>query len=111
MFIYIGVPWFDPPSFWFFFFLPLPPPPLRVVPPSMANTPLPTPTHKYNAWADGRKSMGITPRPPGKKGEGEEGGDTLQFTDEAEREEWEEEQKVREGHCSYCICTCACICA
>ena len=55
--------------------------------------------------------MGITPRLPGKKGEGEEGGDTLQFTDEAEREEWEEEQKVREGHCSYCICTCACICA
>ena len=31
------------------------------------DTPLPTPTYRYNVWADDRKSLGITPKP---KGEG-----------------------------------------
>ena len=61
-----------------------------------SSTPLPTPTHKYNAWVSGRKSMGITPLVRGQ--EEEEGGgggkEPMQFKNEAEREEWEEEQKV-----------------
>ena len=27
------------------------------------DTPLPTPTYKYNAWAEDRKSFGVTPKP------------------------------------------------
>lgn len=55
------------------------------------DTPLPTPTHRYNEWADDRKSLGITPRPKegGGKEEKEEG-----FQNDEEREQWEEEQKV-----------------
>ena len=61
------------------------------------DTPLPTPTHRYNAWADDRKSLGITPRPSG-SGKGgvkddEVGG--VNFKSDREREEWEEEQKVK----------------
>ena len=58
------------------------------------STPLPTPTHKYNAWMSGRKSMGITPL--AREGGRERGGEKepMQFGSEAEREEWEEEQKV-----------------
>lgn len=59
-----------------------------------SSTPLPTPTHKYNAWVTGRKSMGITPLARGKEGEGGGEKEALQFKDEVEREEWEEEQKV-----------------
>jgi pre-mRNA-splicing factor ATP-dependent RNA helicase DHX38/PRP16 len=61
------------------------------------DTPLPTPTHRYNAWADDRKTLGITPRPSG----GGEGGDEeeevggVKFKTNKEKEEWEEEQKVR----------------
>ena len=62
------------------------------------DTPLPTPTHKYNAWADDRKSLGITPRARegrdegrGKgRGEDDDGG----FLSEAERKMWEEDQEV-----------------
>ena len=56
------------------------------------DTPLPTPTHRYNVWADDRKSLGITPHPTGTDEE-EVGG--VKFKTDQEREEWEEEQKVR----------------
>lgn len=56
---------------------------------SSRDTPLPTPSHRYNVWADDRKSLGITPLPSG----GEEG--VVRFKSDREREEWEEEQKVR----------------
>ena len=55
------------------------------------DTPLPTPTHRYNAWADDRKSLGITPRP---QGEGEGGKEAIKFASEEDKAEWEEEQKV-----------------
>ena len=69
------------------------------------STPLPTPTHKYNEWVSGRKSMGLTPLARAKEEEGGGGGggggrerggekEPMQFKNEAEREEWEEEQKV-----------------
>ena len=65
------------------------------------STPLPTPTHKYNEWVSGRKSLGLTPQnQPGKEGEtaAAAGGggerEPMQFTSEADREEWEAEQKV-----------------
>ena len=56
------------------------------------DTPLPTPTHRYNAWADDRKSLGITPRPQGEEGEG--GKEAIKFASEEDKAEWEEEQKV-----------------
>ena len=56
------------------------------------DTPLPTPSHKYNAWAAERKSFGITPRPVG-EGEGNE---EMNFTTEEERLQWEDDQKVWE---------------
>ncbi len=72
------------------------------------DTPLPTPTHRYNEWADDRKSLGITPRGEESRGRGGRGrgqgqgqgggGDEEDqgiFMDEAKREEWEEDQKVR----------------
>ncbi len=54
------------------------------------DTPLPTPTHRYNEWADDRKSLGITPHM--KKGDVKE--EKAEFQSEQEREQWEEEQKV-----------------
>ena len=54
------------------------------------DTPLPTPTYKYNTWAEDRKSFGITPKPS----EGKEGDDDVSFQNDFERAEWEEEQKV-----------------
>ena len=86
------------------------------------DTPLPTPSYKYNEWANDRKHLGSTPRlsqgkgilqqtqcdlcapvglnrsdscsifVPGKKGEGQEG---IMFDNESEKEQWEEDQKVR----------------
>ncbi|XP_022094525.1 pre-mRNA-splicing factor ATP-dependent RNA helicase PRP16-like [Acanthaster planci] len=50
------------------------------------DTPMMTPTHRYNSWASNRKRMGITPKISG--------GDTVErFASESERQEWEEEQK------------------
>ena len=66
------------------------------------DTPLPTPTHRYNAWADDRKSMGITPRPPG-EGEGDQQ-EGVRFKNDQDRTDWEEEQKVGE----HCVCVCEC---
>ena len=57
------------------------------------DTPLPTPTHQYNTWADDRKSLGITPysKEGGKGGGAEEDGG---FLDKEERKRWEEDQEV-----------------
>ena len=63
------------------------------------DTPLPTPTHRYNAWADDRKSLGITPRPSGGGAGDEEDVGGVKFKSDKEREEWEEEQKVRGQLC------------
>ena len=57
--------------------------------PLLKDTPLPTPTHRYNLWADDRKSLGITPGP----GKQEEGEAVFKFSNTNERAEWEEEQK------------------
>jgi hypothetical protein len=59
------------------------------------DTPLPTPTHKYNAWANNRKSLGITPQ----SGEGKKGGVAGDEEDSGmpNDEEWQENQKVGTG--------------
>lgn len=86
------------------------------------DTPLPTPSYKYNEWANDRKHLGSTPRLSQGKGtffiivfatscifsvfdffpvfpqffsgrkEGAEGG--IMFDNENEKEDWEEDQKV-----------------
>ena len=55
------------------------------------DTPLPTPSHRFNVWADDRRSLGITPRPSG----GEVGGAdaAVAFKSDKEREEWEERKR------------------
>uniref|UniRef100_A0A3B3B5P0 RNA helicase n=1 Tax=Oryzias melastigma TaxID=30732 RepID=A0A3B3B5P0_ORYME len=57
------------------------------------DTPLPTPSYKYNEWANDRKHLGSTPRLSQGKGrkEGAEGG--IMFDNENEKEDWEEDQK------------------
>jgi pre-mRNA-splicing factor ATP-dependent RNA helicase DHX38/PRP16 len=52
------------------------------------DTPLPTPTHKYNEWADDRKSFGIR-----RNNRGAEEDDTIAFDNEDDKNEWEDEQK------------------
>ncbi|KAK7913108.1 hypothetical protein WMY93_013319 [Mugilogobius chulae] len=57
------------------------------------DTPLPTPSYKYNEWANDRKHFGSTPRlsqGKGKKGDGESG---ISFDNEDEQDQWEEDQK------------------
>ncbi|XP_062327038.1 pre-mRNA-splicing factor ATP-dependent RNA helicase PRP16 [Osmerus eperlanus] len=58
------------------------------------DTPLPTPSYKYNEWANDRKHLGSTPRlsrGKGKKdGEGEDG---IDFDNEDEKQQWEDDQK------------------
>lgn len=52
------------------------------------DTPMPTPSYKYNEWMDNRKSIKYTPRP------GNEGKENRpQFESEEEQALWEEEQK------------------
>lgn len=59
-----------------------------------ADTPLPTPSYKYNEWANDRKHFGSTPRLSRGKGEKrEEGEGGIQFDDEDEKEQWEEDQR------------------
>uniref|UniRef100_A0A3Q2QDK7 Pre-mRNA-splicing factor ATP-dependent RNA helicase PRP16 n=1 Tax=Fundulus heteroclitus TaxID=8078 RepID=A0A3Q2QDK7_FUNHE len=55
------------------------------------DTPLPTPSYKYNEWANDRKHLGSTPRLSQGKGRRDEGG--MVFDDEEEKEQWEEDQK------------------
>uniref|UniRef100_A0A8C1Q360 Pre-mRNA-splicing factor ATP-dependent RNA helicase PRP16 n=1 Tax=Cyprinus carpio TaxID=7962 RepID=A0A8C1Q360_CYPCA len=52
-----------------------------------AETPLPTPSYKYNEWANDRKHLGSTPR----LSRGKEDG--ILFNDEEEKEQWEEDQR------------------
>uniref|UniRef100_A0A3Q4H2R9 RNA helicase n=1 Tax=Neolamprologus brichardi TaxID=32507 RepID=A0A3Q4H2R9_NEOBR len=57
------------------------------------DTPLPTPSYKYNEWANDRKHLGSTPRLSQGKGRKEEGGAGIMFDNEDEKEQWEEDQK------------------
>lgn len=57
------------------------------------DTPLPTPSYKYNEWANDRKHLGSTPRLSQGKGRKEEGGTGFMFDNEDEKEQWEEDQK------------------
>uniref|UniRef100_A0AAX7UNR8 RNA helicase n=1 Tax=Astatotilapia calliptera TaxID=8154 RepID=A0AAX7UNR8_ASTCA len=57
------------------------------------DTPLPTPSYKYNEWANDRKHLGSTPRLSQGKGRKEEGGAGIMFDNENEKEQWEEDQK------------------
>ncbi|XP_059373492.1 pre-mRNA-splicing factor ATP-dependent RNA helicase PRP16-like [Carassius carassius] len=59
-----------------------------------AETPLPTPSYKYNEWANDRKHLGSTPRlSRGKGDKKEEREDGILFTNEEEKEQWEEDQR------------------
>uniref|UniRef100_A0A672PQ71 Pre-mRNA-splicing factor ATP-dependent RNA helicase PRP16 n=1 Tax=Sinocyclocheilus grahami TaxID=75366 RepID=A0A672PQ71_SINGR len=57
-------------------------------------TPLPTPSYKYNEWANDRKHLGSTPRlSRGKGDKREDREDGILFNNEDEKEEWEEDQR------------------
>ncbi|XP_067905302.1 pre-mRNA-splicing factor ATP-dependent RNA helicase PRP16 isoform X2 [Heterodontus francisci] len=57
------------------------------------DTPLPTPSYKYNEWADDRRHLGATPRLSKGKGRREEGKDGIYFENEDEQRQWEEDQR------------------
>ncbi|XP_076879713.1 pre-mRNA-splicing factor ATP-dependent RNA helicase PRP16 isoform X2 [Brachyhypopomus gauderio] len=57
------------------------------------DTPLPTPSYKYNEWANDRRHLGSTPRLSRGKGKKEGGEDGIAFDTEEEKEQWEEDQK------------------
>ncbi|XP_055504934.1 pre-mRNA-splicing factor ATP-dependent RNA helicase PRP16 [Leucoraja erinacea] len=57
------------------------------------DTPLPTPSYKYNEWADDRKHLGATPRLSKGKGRREDGKDGIYFENEDEQRQWEEDQR------------------
>ncbi|XP_057707126.1 pre-mRNA-splicing factor ATP-dependent RNA helicase PRP16-like [Corythoichthys intestinalis] len=57
-----------------------------------ADTPLPTPSYKYNDWANDRKHFHSTPRLSQGKGK-KEGGTGITFDNEDEKEQWQEDQK------------------
>ncbi|XP_060693991.1 pre-mRNA-splicing factor ATP-dependent RNA helicase PRP16 isoform X1 [Hemiscyllium ocellatum] len=57
------------------------------------DTPLPTPSYKYNEWADDRRHLGATPRLSKGKGKKEEGKDGIYFENEEEQQQWEEDQR------------------
>ncbi|XP_047666369.1 pre-mRNA-splicing factor ATP-dependent RNA helicase PRP16 isoform X2 [Tachysurus fulvidraco] len=57
------------------------------------DTPLPTPSYKYNEWANDRKHLGSTPRLSRGKGKKEDGEDGISFDNEEEKEQWEEDQR------------------
>ncbi|KAJ1083659.1 hypothetical protein NDU88_003814 [Pleurodeles waltl] len=56
-------------------------------------TPLPTPSYKYNDWADDRRHLGSTPRLSRGKGKRENGEDGINFENEDERQQWEDDQR------------------
>lgn len=57
-------------------------------------TPLPTPTYKYNAWARNKRSTGATPRFSTGITSSSQTDDSSETRDDAvDREDWEEEQK------------------
>lgn len=55
---------------------------------SSTETPLPTPSYKYNDWMDDRKRLKYTPKDSSREGKGD-----IEFEDEEDRLIWEEEQK------------------
>ncbi|KAF7703394.1 hypothetical protein HF521_022401 [Silurus meridionalis] len=57
------------------------------------DTPLPTPSYKYNEWANDRKHLGSTPRLSRGKGKKEDGEDGISFDNEDEKDQWEEDQR------------------
>ncbi|MCJ8737335.1 hypothetical protein PDJAM_G00022720 [Pangasius djambal] len=57
------------------------------------DTPLPTPSYKYNEWANDRKHLGSTPRLSRGKGKKEDREDGISFDNEDEKEQWEEDQR------------------
>ncbi|KAB5558793.1 hypothetical protein PHYPO_G00021290 [Pangasianodon hypophthalmus] len=57
------------------------------------DTPLPTPSYKYNEWANDRRHLGSTPRLSRGKGKKEDGEDGISFDNETEKEQWEEDQR------------------
>ncbi|XP_041726204.1 pre-mRNA-splicing factor ATP-dependent RNA helicase PRP16 isoform X2 [Coregonus clupeaformis] len=56
------------------------------------DSPLPTPSYKYNEWANDRKHLGSTPRLSRGKGKNE-GEDGIAFDNDDEKQQWEEDQK------------------
>nr|XP_033798390.1 pre-mRNA-splicing factor ATP-dependent RNA helicase PRP16 isoform X1 [Geotrypetes seraphini] len=57
------------------------------------DTPLPTPSYKYNEWADDRRHFGSTPRLSKGKGRRENEGGGIEFETEEERQQWEDDQR------------------
>ncbi|GAB1293632.1 RNA helicase [Apodemus speciosus] len=57
------------------------------------DTPLPTPSYKYNEWADDRRHLGSTPRLSRGRGRREDGEEGIAFDTEEERQQWEDDQR------------------
>ncbi|XP_036351402.2 pre-mRNA-splicing factor ATP-dependent RNA helicase PRP16-like [Ochotona princeps] len=57
------------------------------------DTPLPTPSYKYNEWADDRRHLGSTPRLSRGRGRREEGEQGISLGTEEERQQWEDDQR------------------
>ena len=73
------------------------------------DTPLPTPTHKYNTWANDRKNLVITPQSREVQ-KGRRGGHSGKMLEGAQKEDWEEEQKVCAGALSQQLSTRCSVC-
>ncbi|XP_054856361.1 pre-mRNA-splicing factor ATP-dependent RNA helicase PRP16 [Eublepharis macularius] len=56
-------------------------------------TPLPTPSYKYNDWADNQQVLGAPPWLSRGRGRREEGEDGIAFETEEERQQWEDDQR------------------
>ncbi|XP_061449776.1 pre-mRNA-splicing factor ATP-dependent RNA helicase PRP16 isoform X1 [Rhineura floridana] len=57
------------------------------------DTPLPTPSYKYNDWADHQRHSGATPWLSRGRGRREDGEDGIAFETEEERQQWEDDQR------------------
>ncbi|KAJ7312208.1 hypothetical protein JRQ81_006590 [Phrynocephalus forsythii] len=57
------------------------------------DTPLPTPSYKYNEWADNQKHLGAAPWLSRGRGKREDGEDGIAFETEEERQQWEDDQR------------------
>ncbi|XP_063169353.1 pre-mRNA-splicing factor ATP-dependent RNA helicase PRP16 isoform X1 [Candoia aspera] len=56
-------------------------------------TPLPTPTYKYNEWADSQRRLAGPPWLSRGRGRCEDGEDGITFETEEERQQWEDDQR------------------
>ncbi|KAF7244556.1 Pre-mRNA-splicing factor ATP-dependent RNA helicase PRP16 [Varanus komodoensis] len=56
-------------------------------------TPLPTPSYKYNDWADNQRHLSTTPWLSRGRGRREDGEDGIAFETEEERQQWEDDQR------------------